>query len=243
MIKPLLGILTERTMPGETFHAFCKIVGQGWDLVIQPPLRTDLARHRMAEELLRGDHTHLIMLDCDHNHPADIVQRLCRWVDDDATREVVAGLTFRRCEPHDPLCFIRNGDNWYAPTEWPTGLWQVNAVGTGAICIARTVFERIPQPWFYYDYSNVEHDAWPTEDLAFCARCTDANIKIWVDTTTVSPHMGMAWIDEKAFRDYLKKETGNGRTDETPEGPTRTGRDSRDRSPGDNHLARVEQVV
>lgn len=76
-IKPLLGIPLERTgtVNGETFAAFMRIARQGWDMVFTGYGRIDVTRCRMAQTLLKGDHTHLIMLDADHIHPPETVHR------------------------------------------------------------------------------------------------------------------------------------------------------------------------
>lgn len=201
-MKVIVGVPMERTIPEAAVWGLIGIAQQGYPFIRQGYTRTDVARNQFAEHLLSTDCTHLLMLDLDHDHPMDIVTRLGRWADDE--HQVIAGLAFRRGPPHDPLMFYQDeAGQWYAPTEWPQGLVSAGIVGTGAILIDRRVFERLPRPWFAYSYDKPE--AWPGEDIWFCRLCREAGVTLWCDTTTVSPHMGTQWIDEAAFRTYLKE--------------------------------------
>ena len=79
--KPLLLVLKERSMSymDNTFDNFWQIAAQGVQPLFMNYTRTDLARNKAAAMLLDSDFTHLIMLDVDHKHPPDIVQRLSQW--------------------------------------------------------------------------------------------------------------------------------------------------------------------
>lgn len=203
--KICVGVLHERAMSyaDKVFPRFWGIAQQGVPLLTQSYGRTDVIRNKMAVQFLKSYFTHLIMLDVDHMHPTDIVQRFARWVLRDPGVQIVGGLNFRRGEPYDPCCFVL-GDNgsYYTPVDWDQGLVEVDALGTGSIMIAREVFEMIEPPWFYNDYSKVWEDEWPGEDMGFCEKCRASGIKMWVDTTTTSPHMIDAFVDEGCFRTY-----------------------------------------
>lgn len=199
-IAPVVAILPERTIPEDTFWAFAKIIGQGWPLFAQPTMPTDRARNSYAQALLKSDFTHVVMLDIDHQHPPDIVQRLGKWVAQDESREVVTALAFRRCKPHDPCAFIQQEGKYYAIAEYAPGLHRVDATGLAAAMISRKVFERMPYPWFAFEYQDGE---WVGEDFYFCQKCARYGISIWVDTLTVTPHMRVEWTDERTHREYL----------------------------------------
>ena len=207
----LLGIPLERTISNasQVFHRFMEISAQGIVTLKQDYTRTDLARNRFAVKLLESEYTHLLMLDLDHVHPADIVQRLARWVMMNPEIQVVGGLNFRRSEPYEPCCFFKSEDGMSvnAPADWDAGLMRVDYIGTGSILIAREVFEQIEPPWFYNIYGIDANwdDEWPGEDIGFSEKCAKAGIKMYVDTTTTSPHVGDRLIGEKTFRAYLEQ--------------------------------------
>ena len=184
------------------------IMAQG-PLVLQMPYtRTDVARNKAGIELLKSNFTHLLMLDIDHKHPMDIIQRLSKWVIDDPKKyQVVGGLNFRRSEPHDPCAYKMDGDGRMYAIEWDENskLIEVDRLGTGSILISREVFEKLELPWFYNIYDKVWDDAWPGEDIGFSRKCKDAGISMWCDVTVTSPHITPAGIDEKSWRKWLEK--------------------------------------
>jgi hypothetical protein len=207
----LVAIPLERSISNASlvFHRFLEIASQGVAFLKQDYTRTDLARNRFAIKLLESNYTHLLMLDVDHVHPVDIVQKLARWPLMNPDVKVVGGLNFRRSEPYEPCCFFKDpvtgGVN--APADWSAGLLKVDYIGTGSILIAREVFEAIEPPWFFNIYNIAANwaDEWPGEDIGFSEKCQKAGIDMYVDTTTTSPHVGDRLIGEKTFRAYLEQ--------------------------------------
>lgn len=206
-MRVAIGIPMERTIMQEAFYGFAAILQQGWSLAELPYTRNDVARHKFVQFLLNSEYTHLLMLDSDHRHPVDVVQRLARWFQAYPEVRVVGGLNFRRGEPFDPCAFVDPGDGeFHRLAEWGPGLLRVDALGTGSMMIDRRVFEQLPESagWFDYEYPN--HSAWPGTDMTFCARCRAAGISLWCDTTCVSPHLGVQFITEATYRRFLDEQ-------------------------------------
>lgn len=207
----LVGIPVERAISNASlvFHRFLEIAAQGPALLKQDYTRTDLARNRFAMKLLESNYTHLLMLDVDHVHPADIVQSLARWPLMNPEIKIVGGLNFRRSEPYEPCAFIDDPETGSvnALASWSPGLAEVDYLGTGSILIAREVFEAIEPPWFYNIYNIPANwaDEWPGEDIGFAEKARKAGFKMYVDTTTTSPHVSDRLIGEKTFRAYLQQ--------------------------------------
>lgn len=206
--RPIIGVPLERAIShaDKVFWPFISIAQQGWPFMQVPYGRTDLVRNKMAQHLLASHFTHVVMLDVDHVHPENIVQRLMANFIKFPDLKVVSGLNFRRCEPYDPCMFVRGDDGKFYPVaEWEKGgLIKVDALGTGSIAIAREVFEMIEPPWFYNDYRLAMDDVWPGEDMGFSVNCHKAGIDLFVDTTITSPHLIDAVVDEGAFRMYMQ---------------------------------------
>jgi len=183
--RVLVYFLLERTISYAdlVFPSMMQIAAQGPVILNMPYQRTDLARNKGAIELLKTDFTHLLMLDIDHVHPSDVVQRLSRWVALDPKKfQVVGGLNFRRSEPHDPCAYIMDDDQNAFAIEWDekSQLVEVDRMGTGSIMIAREVFEQIEPPWFFNNYDKVFEDKWPGEDIGFSDKVKAAGIKCGV---------------------------------------------------------------
>lgn len=208
--RVLVAFLLERTISYAdlVFPAMMQIAAQGPVILNMPYMRTDLARNKAAMELLKTDFTHLLMLDIDHVHPTDIIQRLAKWVVADPKKyQIVGGLNFRRSEPYDPCAYHMESDGSMTTIAWDEKdtILEVDRLGTGSIMIAREVFETIPPPWFTNDYSQVWRDAWPGEDIGFSRLCVKHNIKQWVDVTVTSPHITPAIIDGASWEHWKER--------------------------------------
>lgn len=208
---PRIGVafLKERSLSytDKVLDNFAQIHMQGPIPIFLNYTRTDLARNKLAMEVLKNPQlTHLLMLDIDHKHPVNIIQRLAKWVLLDPSVWVVGGLNFRRSYPHDPCCHLFGEDGQiYAPAAWDKngGLMKVAAIGTGSILIAREAFEEIQPPWFFNKYDKVWDDVWPGEDMGFSQKCREYGIGMYVDTSLTSPHIGEYEIGEANFKQAI----------------------------------------
>ena len=197
----LLGILPFRTgvADEDSLWSLLEIMRRGYPFLKVDCQRTDKQRNEMARLLLASPYSHILMLDADHKHPPDIVERLVQRVIDDPTRLVVSGLSFRRGPPYDPTAWVvgENGQvKHMIQNKIPHGLVEVDIVGGSALLIHRSVFERIEWPWFELTYVKGQYAG---EDVTFCNKCRTAGIKIYSDTTVQSPHLAKRWIDEETF--------------------------------------------
>lgn len=216
----IIGIPCERFMYTEAAHAFMAIVHQGFPFIGHGYARTDRARCNMAKQLLESDFTHILMLDSDHTHPLTIVQQLGQQVAQHPELLVVGGLNYRRGEPYDPCAYCWDDDHRLCPIHnWPeNALLKVDVLGSGSILIAREVFERLPFPWFGYDYSYAEKLGWPDGDLGdldamqwpgtdiwFSELCNKHGIDQWVYTGVSSPHMIHSQVTGQVREAFLRK--------------------------------------
>lgn len=203
-IKIALGIPMERNVQDTAFVHFWHIAQRGWPLIDLLYGRTDVNRNKIARFLLGTDFTHLLMLDLDHNHAANIVEAHARWVLDDPERLVVGGLHFRRGEPFEPCAFVYGPDgDLHAPATWEPGLYNVHAIGHGSLLVSRKVFEQLPPPWWAYTYDHAAEGVYPSEDMWFSFLCRQGGIKLWCDTTITSPHLITNTVDDSTFRRWL----------------------------------------
>jgi hypothetical protein len=205
-IKIVVGVPMERTFHNVPFLHFWNIARRGWELTPIIYGRTDANRNKMAAWLRdETDFTHICMLDGDHAHPEDIVERLAVHVLRDPKKLVVGGLNFRRTAPYDP-CVFRYGDDGrlHPPISWEDGCIPVDAIGAGCILISRKVFEQVEPPWWAYGYNWAHINKYPSEDMFFSQQMRVHDIQIWCDTTTTSPHMGDMYIDANSFQAFIK---------------------------------------
>ena len=205
--RVIVAMPKERSIPACGATSLVKIAQRGYPIIDLPYTRVDVARNMFAEHLLESRFTHLLMIDDDHQHADNIVEGLARWVIDDPQRLVISAFVQRRGKPFDPCMFFPDGNGgMYSPVDYPDGLIKVfneygpGMVGSGAILIAREVFERIPWPWFKYDYPA--RGQYPTEDVWFSKKCNEYGIDLWMDTTIECPHLMESFITKETHKQY-----------------------------------------
>lgn len=181
----------------------------GYTRLVCPYGQTATVRNLICAEFLKqssGPRDTLVMLDADHAHPDDVIERL---VARDGMM-IVGALAQRRGPPYDPIAFVTdaNGD-FHSMAEWKPGeVYACDGVSPAAIAIQRRVFghleaEGFLRPWFRYEYKNGVME-FPTEDMYWMRTVRDAKIKSYVDTGIVCPHYTAGWITPETWYDYRR---------------------------------------
>lgn len=211
-------ILLERALlepAADAFFSICANAGAlGYKRITVPYGRTDLVRNRLAERFRAASQEPedvLVMLDADHRHPSDIIQRLVEQVRDNVG--VIGALTFRRGDDFRPCFYLRGSDgNYEIPANWPAvDCLRVPFVGTGAIAIRRWVFDKLDELGYgpaFFQYSYDYSPEYPTEDWWFAQICEQSGIYHHVNTRLISPHLGWKMIDEKPWQEWVKENLG-----------------------------------
>ncbi len=151
----------------------------------------------------------LVLLDADHQHPANIVTHLVR---NPPQAGVVLALCFMRGKPHNPAAYVLDNLGSLHPlATWPEATYGVDAVGAGALLIRRWVFDElaaagVKQPYFRWCYT--ENVPLPTtgEDIYFSTTCTRHGIPVYVDTTMETPHIAKRLITATDWKAHLESE-------------------------------------
>ena len=210
--KIFWAVLTYKSPP-ETAPQLLDISAQaavnGYRRIAVRPQRTDMVRNWLIDIFMREStdpHDTLIMLDEDHMHPTDILQRLVAW-----DSPVVGGLSFKRGPNYSPLAWV-----WYpkdngfrAMAEWPKGaLMKVDAVGVNACAIQRGAILQceawgLYRPYFRYEYKPRE-EWYPSEDMTWFRACVQAGIECYCDTSLVSPHLDAGWVEESSWAEWVR---------------------------------------
>jgi hypothetical protein len=100
--------------------------------------------------------------------------------------DVVSGLYVRRSPPFGLVLERLEG----APAEFQAGgLEPASMFGCGCLLVRRSVFERVPPPWFEHPRPG------EGEDWYFCEKAKRAGIELWCDTGVQPGHLGVTAVD------------------------------------------------
>lgn len=179
----------------------------GWGLMNFVYTRTDTARNRAVHRLLGSDYEYLVMLDSDHVHDPQVVEKLAMSVMYNPEIKVLGGLTFRRGQPYEPMAY-HFGDTPHTLIplrDWGPGITPVDALSTAILMVHREVFESMDPPWFTYEYYTYADGASPSEDIVFFRRLRRElpQYQPYVHTQIRAPHISVRHIDEPDFRRWL----------------------------------------
>jgi hypothetical protein len=141
----------------------------------------------------------IFLMNDDHVYPPDTLMRL---LEHDVL--AVTALYVERVIPFGPVLFDRVADGTGHVLRYPlpgyeqSGLVPIVACGDGAMLVRRSVFERIPEPWWAFGEVDVDRC---DHDLAFCSRLRDADVPIFVDLKTVVDHVTPLTLRPVQMRD------------------------------------------
>lgn len=183
---------------------------RGYTQLSIPQYRTDRARNRLVKAFLAtkgGPGDTLVMLDADHLHPEDIVQRLAQH-----DQPVVSALAFQREPPYRPCAHYKTTDGKYVYPEdcsATKSLVPVAFTGFGAVAIQRQVFTKLDAAgfvWPYFRYVTVlEGDLVSMgEDVYFCRTCEKAGIPMFCDYSIETPHLGQMAVDRGVWEAWQR---------------------------------------
>jgi GT2 family glycosyltransferase len=204
--KVLLCIPFGDTASTDTLGHLLAIVQKGWLLYYRTGNNVTVHRNEFAMELLRTGIDYLIMLDADHAHPDNIVERLLTTALKNKEIKILSGLNYRRGVPYEPMAYVRKGEKLYRYEGDFDGesLYSVDAVATCAMLVHREVFETVAAPWFSDNYDRCLEHVFSGEDIYFSKKVKAAGFKIWVDSSLTSPHRATTWIDREYFQEWKR---------------------------------------
>jgi len=153
--------LSKNNIEHEVFMTLGSVVSQ---------LRTDI-----ASLALKKNFEWLLWLDSDMHFPHNTFNKLLNH-----NKEIVAATYSTRYKPQRSVAFVDNQD-LDKRLEIKQGLCPVWAVGMGCMLTHRSVFEKLPKPWFNHDW-DLQTESFVGEDIYFCKTAGQYGYTVYVDT-------------------------------------------------------------
>ena len=145
-------------------------------------------RTKLVREALKSDATHFFLLDDDVIAPDDVIPSLLT-----ANLPIVCGLYMaKKSKGQRGLsAWIKMGEGYAAIGPQQAGRHvQVDVSGLGCVLIHRSIFERVPEPWFVWEPDSV------SEDFFFFNKVSETlGIKPTADMECKCLHIGVFAMD------------------------------------------------
>jgi hypothetical protein len=166
------------------------------NIIFVPGHQLPFARNHIVHEAKKFNSDYLFFVDADMVFPTNTLIRLLSH-----DLDMVNALAFRRLKPYYPCIFNWDSDkHCYSTADYSHGLLEVDATGMPAHLIKMTVFDKIPEPWYYY------RDNIFSSDLTFCENARKAGYKIMIDTDLKIGHLSEELVITEEFYNFSQTE-------------------------------------
>ena len=130
--------------------------------------------------------THLLWLDDDQIFNADMLLYLAR----NGHLDMVSAVYYCRVGAHLPVAYVKDDEpniySHYPLIQIPETVFEIDAVGFGAVLMRRDVLDRVEDPYFQFGTGD-NHCG---EDIYFCTHAKQAGVRIWLDGSYRIAHIG-----------------------------------------------------
>lgn len=145
-------------------------------------------RTKLVREALKSDATHFFFLDDDVIAPDDVIPSFLA-----ANLPIICGLYMAKKSKGERglSAWMRRGGGYAAIAPGQAGRYaQVDVSGLGCVMIHRSIFERVPEPWFVWEPDSV------SEDFFFFNKVSETiGIKPFADMECRCLHIGIFALD------------------------------------------------
>jgi cellulose synthase/poly-beta-1,6-N-acetylglucosamine synthase-like glycosyltransferase len=138
-------------------------------------------REKLAIAALEENCDWILWVDADMRFPKNTIERLMRHNKDicgvnATTRTIPVKATAKNLVINEE----EKTNVWtQVSSKGKTGIEKVTSIGCGVMLVKRKVFEKTPQPWFWF--YQLPGNKVLGEDVHFCVAAHDAGFETWVD--------------------------------------------------------------
>lgn len=179
---PTCGIMKTKTV--FSILRMLKFSSFKFDIVTKESAILHWNREHIVKQAIEGRATHILFIDSDMFFEADSAMRLLERDKD------IIGVPYN-LHSIDPTSTLKDTDEngvklW---EQQENGLLKCAAVGTGFLLIKTSVFEKLKEPWFFWE-TDEKGNVVTGEDSWFCRLARQAGFEIFADTTVKVGHIG-----------------------------------------------------
>jgi len=181
-MKIAIGVPTNRLIKSKTAESLLKLAANSKHdyrfIISTRGYNTSENRNYIATQAVKKSCDYLFFIDDDMIFPPDTLDKLLAH-----KKDIVGGVYMTKYEQQEPVVE-------YLDNERPNELFKCKAIGTGMMLIKTDVFNKLPQPWFKYEwYKNGMVKR--SHDWIFCEDARNDGIEVWADPTLDIKHIGV----------------------------------------------------
>lgn len=190
MLRIAIGIPTNRLIKPKTAESVMNLIAHSkYDYEILISTRgynTSENRNWIAAQAVKRGCDYLFFIDDDMILPEETLDELLN-----AEKDIVGGIYLTKYEFQAPVYELLPN------TSQEENLFEVAAIGTGAMLINCDVFKKLPQPWFKYEWHD-NGSIKRSHDWIFCEDARKAGFTVWAEPTLDIKHIG-----QKIYENHL----------------------------------------
>ena len=191
-----IAVLTQRHVAIQLLPSILYWHGQGAIVYIAAAPLQDNARNIAVDEFLKSSCKYLFFIDDDMEPHFDTIKdlKLCDKDVVGAYHSIIQGRNEDFAYMIHGNAFTESipnpsGPGFYTKHVTPKmGLVPVIGVSTASMLIKRHVLEKMPRPWFYFDW-NKDHTAHTGEDYVFCREAGKMGFEVFCATDIIVGHI------------------------------------------------------
>ncbi len=170
------------------------------------------AREGIINFALKNECNYVLFLDSDMVLPSNALLKMVHALNT-TEANIITGTAFKRTPPFQPCFYTKLSYNpkemkpiLESPVEFPkTGLIPLQGLGMACCMMKTSIFKNIEKPYFF-PLPNLG------EDLTFCLKAKQKNIKMYVDLSIDVGHVTTMPVKQEHYRacyeEYKRKNTG-----------------------------------
>lgn len=139
-------------------------------------------RNWIAAKTVNSGCDYLFFVDDDMILPENALERLL-----EANKDIIGGVYLTKYEVQDYVYELLPDKQ--IPKDERVGVFEVAAIGTGAMLIKCEVFKHLKQPWFKYEW-NENGSVKRSHDWIFCEDARKAGYRVFADASLDIKHIG-----------------------------------------------------
>src|SRR3990167_834852 len=186
MKKICLGLPTTGTVKTKTLFSIVRMLKQSsfsYDIITKDGSMLHWNREHIVKQAIERECSHVLFIDSDMFFEGDAAERLL------ARDKDIIGVPYNMKELPAKTTLKIHDENGNIIQEEYDGLMKCAAVGTGFMLIKISVFEKLSEPWFFFE-SNDKGEVVKGEDVLFCMKARKAGFDIFCDMTISIKHIG-----------------------------------------------------